>query len=153
MSKGHYFMNTLTKFVENLNYLISEREITGKKLAIELGITEASLTYYRKGINTPSVTNIIKFADYFHCSVDFLLGREDEHSDMVFNTCPPIAKRMAEMPALANMTIEVLCKKLDIAESSFYEWKNGSSEPNIYSIIKIADYLDCRVDFILGRES
>ena len=146
-------MNTLSKFVETLNYLISEKEITGKKLARELGITEASLTFYRKGINTPSVTNIIKFADYFHCSVDFLLGREDEKSGSVYKTCPSIAKRMAEIPALAKMTVNEFCQKLNIAESSFYEWKNGSSEPNIYSIIKIADFLDCRVDFILGRES
>ena len=146
-------MDILTKLVENLNYLISEREITGKQLARELGLTEATVSRYRKGVNTPSVSNIIKFADYFHCSVDFMLGFEEESQNITFKLCPPISKRMAQLPQVFNMSAYAFCHEVKISESTFYDWKNESKEPNIYSIIKIARHFDRRVDYILGRES
>lgn len=146
-------MDTLTKLVENLNYLISEREITSKQLAGELGLTEATVSRYRKGINTPSVSNIIKFADYFHCSIDFMLGFEEENAALTFKMCPPISLRMAQLPELFNISAYAFCQKVKISETAFYDWKNQSKEPNIYSIIKIAKYFDRRIDFILGRES
>ena len=30
-------------------------------------------------------------------------------------------------------------------------WKNGKKKPNIDNIIKIANALDCSVDYVLGR--
>ena len=33
---------------------------------------------YENGINEPSHQTLIAMADYFQCSVDYLLGREDE---------------------------------------------------------------------------
>ena len=146
-------MDILTKIVENLNYLISEREITGKQLARELGMTEATVSRYKKGVNTPSVSNLIKFADYFNCSVDFLLGNEEENTKLTFKVSPPISERMAQLPKVFNMSAYTFCREVKISETAFYDWKNASKEPNIYSIIKIAKHFDRRVDFILGRES
>lgn len=146
-------MDILTKIVENLNYLFSEREITGKQLARELGLTEATVSRYRKGINTPSVSNLIKFADYFNCSVDYLVGNEEENTKLTFKVTPPIPERMAQLPKVFNMSAYTFCREVKISETAFYDWKSASKEPNIYSIIKIAKHFDRRVDFILGRES
>lgn len=146
-------MDIMTKLVENLNYLISEREITGKQLARELGLTEATLSRYRKGINTPSVSNLVKFADYFNCSIDYLLGLENESTELTFKVSPPISERMAKLPSLFNMSAYAFCREVKISETAFYDWKSASKEPNIYSIIKIAKHFDRRIDFILGRES
>ena len=143
----------MTKFVDNLNYLISEKEILAKQLAREIGLTEATLSRYRKGINTPSVSNLIKFADYFQCSVDFLLGFEEENGKLTFKPCPPFAERMAQLPSLFNLSAYAFCRKVKISETAFYDWKSGSKEPNIFSLIKIAKYFDCRIDYLLGRES
>lgn len=116
-------------------------------------MTEATVSRYRKGINTPSVNSIIKFADYFHCSVDFLLGFEEENTKLTFKICPPISKRMAQLPKVLNLSAYAFCREVKISETAFYDWKNESKEPNIYSIIKIAKHFDRRVDYILGRES
>lgn len=146
-------MDIMSKLVENLNYLISEREITGKQLARELGLTEATLSRYRKGVNTPSISNILKFADYFNCSVDYLIGDEEENAKLTFKVSPPVSERMAQLPALFNMSAYAFCRAVKISETAFYDWKSANKEPNIYSIIKIAKHFDRRVDFILGREN
>lgn len=143
----------LFKLVDNLNYLISEREISGKLLANELGLTEATVSRYRNGVNIPSVSNLIKFADYFNCSVDYLIGDEEENTKLTFKAHPPISERMAQLPKIFNLTAKVFCDEVNISETAFYDWKSGSKEPNIFSIIKIAKQFDRRVDFILGRES
>lgn len=153
MSKGDLFMDIMPKFVENLNYLISEKEITCKRLSEEIGIREPTICRYRNGINTPSLTNFIKFADYFNCSVDYLIGIEEEKFNQNFKPCPPISERMAALPEVFKMSAYKFCRKVEIPETSFYEWKNGSSEPSIYSILKIAKHFEHSVDFILGRES
>ena len=43
-------------------------------------------------------------------------------------------------------------KKVGVASSTITQWKNGSV-PNGETLIKIADYLDCSVDYLLGRTS
>lgn len=43
-----------------------------------------------------------------------------------------------------------VAKELHIASSTVTSWKNGSI-PNGETLIKIADYLDCSVDYLLGR--
>lgn len=41
-------------------------------------------------------------------------------------------------------------KKVGVASSTITQWKNGSI-PNGETLIKIADYFDCSVDYLLGR--
>ena len=60
---------------ENIKNLAKSRHITMKDLAIELGFSE-NLFYTWKKTN-PKASDLAKVADYFHVSVDYLLGREE----------------------------------------------------------------------------
>ena len=40
-----------------------------------------------------------------------------------------------------------------ISKSSYYEWKRGKSLPTVENLIKLANVLNCSVDFVLGREN
>ena len=51
--------------------------ITQKDFATILGITERSYQRYENGNNTPPYDTLIKIADYFNVSIDYLLGRTD----------------------------------------------------------------------------
>lgn len=46
-----------------------------------------------------------------------------------------------------------ISKEAHIDESIIYDWLNGRSTPSLESIIALADYFDCSVEFILGREN
>lgn len=61
---------------ENIKSLARSRHITMKDLAIELGFSE-NLFYTWKKTN-PKASDLAKVADYFHVSVDYLLGREEK---------------------------------------------------------------------------
>lgn len=45
------------------------------ELAARMGVKQASVCAWESGENYPSVENLMKLADIFHCSIDELLGR------------------------------------------------------------------------------
>ena len=64
-------MFCMNKFSENLKRL--KGNTTGQDLAKELGVSAQQISFYIKG-REPSYTTLIRIADYFNVSIDFLLG-------------------------------------------------------------------------------
>ncbi len=58
-----------------VDYLL-KNNITAYKVAKETGISQGLMNQYKNGVKTPTVDNLIKIADYLHCSIDYLLGRD-----------------------------------------------------------------------------
>ena len=48
------------------------------RVALDLGINKASVTYWKKEGKTPNTEILQKVADYFNVSVDYLLEKEEE---------------------------------------------------------------------------
>lgn len=146
-------MNYLSNFAEKLKELMFDNgEMTAKALAAELGLPPPTITRYRKAHNLPSVKNLVLIADYFNCSTDYLLGKEPENKNLTFKACPPFSERIVFLAKNFRKNFYAFYREAKIPESTFFEWKNGESVPTLDSVIKLAEYLDCRIDFILGRE-
>ena len=68
-------------FAERLQELREDKGISRKDLAASLNITVSALGMYEQGRREPNMEMLIKLADYFDVSLDFLVGRsfnEDE---------------------------------------------------------------------------
>ena len=68
------------EFSRILTLLRKERGITQKQAAQELGISQAQLSHYEKGIRECSLAFVVQVADYYGVSCDYLLGRSAERS-------------------------------------------------------------------------
>ena len=64
-------------FSQCLTRIMEERGLSAYRVDKDTGISDSLLGYYRAGIKDPSSKNLCKLADYFECSVDYLLGRTD----------------------------------------------------------------------------
>lgn len=66
---------------------LQEKNITAYRVAKETGIAQGLMNQYKNGIKTPTTENLIKIADFFNCSIDFLLGRTgtDEREIKIIN--------------------------------------------------------------------
>ncbi len=53
-----------------------QRKLSQKQVANDLGISQALLSHYEKGIRECGLDFVIKIADYYNVSCDFILGRE-----------------------------------------------------------------------------
>ena len=58
--------------------LVTDRDVTQKKLAKQIGITPAKMSNYLTEKNEIPCRVIVGIADYFHVSTDYLLGLTDE---------------------------------------------------------------------------
>ena len=63
--------------VDRLLKLMDERNLKPAQITRELGISGSSFTDWKKGKGSPSLDIILKFADYFNVSLDYLVGRTD----------------------------------------------------------------------------
>lgn len=63
--------------VENLRMLREARGISQQKLADAIGLTQQSINKYENHKIEPDIATLIMMADFFHTSVDFLIGHSD----------------------------------------------------------------------------
>ncbi len=61
-----------------LKQLRKERALTQADVAKYLNITRQGYANYENEITNPTPTILIKLADLFECSIDYLIGRESE---------------------------------------------------------------------------
>lgn len=57
--------------------LRKQRNITQLKLAMDLHTTQNTISRYESGEREPGISELVKLADYFGVSVDYLLERTD----------------------------------------------------------------------------
>lgn len=60
-------------------------------------------------------------------------------------------KRFYKLCISKNTKPNPVAKDIGISSGVVTKWKNGTTIPNGETLIKIADYLDCSVDYLLGR--
>lgn len=65
-------------FPRIITLLRKERGISQKNAAADLGISQALLSHYEKGIRECGLEFLVKSADYYNVSCDYLLGRSPE---------------------------------------------------------------------------
>ncbi len=67
------------QFAERLKELRAEKNIGQNALAKVLGLSNASVSYWETGKQTPSAEAVFKLALFFNVSADFLLGLKDDY--------------------------------------------------------------------------
>lgn len=63
------------RFARILQDLREDRDISRKDLAMVLNISVSTLGMYEQGRREPNIDMLIKIANYFDVSIDFLVGR------------------------------------------------------------------------------
>lgn len=63
---------------EIFNKLLKERDITAYRVAVDTGVSQSSLSDWKKGKSKPKYENMKKIADYFGVSVEYLNGEADD---------------------------------------------------------------------------
>ena len=62
-------------FPRIITFLRKERGLSQKQVAQDLGISQALLSHYEKGIRECGLDFLVRTADYYEVSTDYLLGR------------------------------------------------------------------------------
>jgi transcriptional regulator with XRE-family HTH domain len=68
--------------------LREEKKMTQLRLGIELGVTQETISAYEVGKHYPSVNSLIKIAELFHSSLDYIMGLSDIRLPVSANGLP-----------------------------------------------------------------
>ena len=142
----------MSNFSETLNDLLQENNLTAQNFASQLGVSTTTICRYLNDKHSPKLSAIVMLADFFNCTSDYILGLEHYSNVSSFNKCPPFGERLHKIITERSYTPYRFCKEAKILQSNYSKWKNGKSEPTSLSLIKIAKFLDCSVDYLIGRE-
>lgn len=63
---------------ENIKMMRYSMGKTQKQIANDIGLEQGMYANWETGRKMPSAENLVKLADYFRCSIDYLLNRELE---------------------------------------------------------------------------
>lgn len=67
----------MTNFSERIIHLKTERKLLQKDIAASVGLSLRAYQYYEKGQKEPTLSVLLRLADYFNVSLDYLVGRTD----------------------------------------------------------------------------
>lgn len=65
----------MAEFGEMLAELRQDRHMTQEQLANKIFVTIGTISNYENGVHFPDVEKLIKLADFFNVTTDYLLGR------------------------------------------------------------------------------
>jgi transcriptional regulator with XRE-family HTH domain len=145
-------MRDLSNFSETLTELMSERNLVSHALGKELGVGGTTIWQWKDNRNKLGLKNALKLADYFECSLEYLMGRKSERLEYIPQGCPPFYDNLLKVMKENNKTIYRVILDTRFSQGSFSRWKNGT-DPLMDSVTALADYLGCTADYLVGREN
>jgi transcriptional regulator with XRE-family HTH domain len=75
------------EFKDRLTQLRKELKLTQVEFAQKMGYTRTAVSAWEVGRNEPSNTEMLKIANFFNVSTDYLLGKSDirNNNELLFN--------------------------------------------------------------------
>ncbi len=141
----------MSKLSENLKDLMAEAEINAPALAQATGIDSSTILTLLRGDGLPYLDTLVKLADHFKCATDYLLGLTDLLTEVQPIERPPFSERLTFLLQHFKVTKYKLEKETGFSEKTVNRWHNGKTQPTVESLLRLAAYFHCSVDFILGR--
>ncbi len=69
-------------FIDIFNDLLDEHKLNRKQFAEQSGIPYTTVIGWTNLNRLPDYTALIKIADFFHCSIDYLTERQDDYGNV-----------------------------------------------------------------------
>ena len=104
-----------------LKALRIKKGISQLKLAIDLNMNQNSISRYENGQRQADYETLIKFADYFNVSIDYLVGREtlDKQDTSNNATISPVFNRFCKLTEIQQAKVMAYMDGLESLENTF----------------------------------
>ena len=138
------------EFNRIIKLLRKERGITQKQAAEDLGVSQALLSHYEKGIRECGLDFVVRVADYYNVSCDYLLGNHMEIPVQAMDTTS-LEVGLSDRICLGNSTLY-----LRLAHRQGMGWMGAQKEspysdgPKTRYKMWLVD-MDYKKPFTLGR--
>jgi len=144
-------------FPRILSLLRSEKRISQKQAAEDLGIAQALLSHYEKGKRECGLDFLIRAADYYNVSTDYLLGRSAVSSGLFLteNEIPEgeIMGKADGFSFSSSLAKKLIISSIDVIFSILNKTKNKKLTHNITAILSLNIYKCFRLVYKLNPKN
>ena len=139
-------------FKDRLIELMSEKNIKANKLSKEIDTSESVISDWKKGKVMPKLDKALKLRQFFNCSLDYLFNNieyEDISNTKQTTTFDIQLKKILKDKKIAQTK---MIDDLNLSNANLHRWFKMNDTPTMETIVKIADYLNVSIDYLVGIE-
>lgn len=138
-------------FVESLKELMIEFKVSVSQLAAMIRCDKAAIRRWLYGMYLPDPLTVIKLADAFGVSADYLFGFTDNKAFTRYEQKSTFYERYKNLKEAHGDTDYTVSKNCAIRDSAISKWKTIKDYPSTDSLLKLVNYFHCSMDYLLGR--
>jgi len=147
------------RFGEKLAYLRRHQTISQEALAVWMGtVTRSYISYLESGRKTPSVSVVVRLADVFGVSTDYLLRdtlppeAAEAHRRVPAPVVPEpqFPAKLRRLRTQRGLSKSALARELGLAAHTFIGLlETGRKEPSAAFTVRLADFFGVKTDYLL----
>lgn len=141
----------MSKLIERLKELMEEQNFTPKKMAELLGVSHSNMNRFLRGERTPNFRTFVNILYIFNCSAEYLLGKTDLPVSEPLHPVLPFHERLRAVMQEFGVSQTRMIREMPLSANALYKWLSGRAQPTPDSLIRLAKYLDCSIDYLIGR--
>lgn len=138
--------------IERIGDKMYDKGVTAKQLALDTHIDVSLIYRCLRGEGLLQSQYMITLADYFCCSLDYLLGIDDNDYSRQYTTCPPFGTRLVQLYQKYNTNEYRVMKDTHMSRTSLHDWRYNTRTPSISNLVQLAQYFGCTLDYLVGRD-
>lgn len=122
--------------------------LSQEELAEKLNISQKSISKYELGDRKPQYKVLVRIAEYFGVTVDYLLRSTDTQD---FDICD-CGNTIKELRTEAGMTQEELGMLLNVQNAAISKYESGKIPLTGETLLKLSKIFNVSTDYLLGAE-
>ena len=132
----------------NVLEVLKDKHISIKDFCKTVGLGKNMI--YDLDVHLPTLQNAIKIANALNVSLDYLIGRSDSQEQYFININENnFIVNLDKILKSKHISKLKFSKELNLSTDCFTRWRAGAI-PYLTTILRIADYLGCSIDELLG---
>lgn len=144
-------MEQSEEFKQRFLELTEDLDCKKSKIPKLLGIDYNVFTKITQFGIIPKPIILMRIADRFNISVEYLLGRTDKTYFVKAENTSTFLERYQTLKIENNMTDYAVAQKLHVATSYTTNWKNKGYIPLISNLTILSEIFNVSIDYLLGR--
>jgi len=144
------------KLSERLRMLRKELKMSQPAVAKKMGLTMRGYQNIELG-SDPRYSSLLRIANFYDVSVDWLMGRTEkrtptgtEHFAACQGETMDFSERIRRLRRAEHLSQPALAKRIGLSMRGYQNMELGTM-PRYENLLRIADYYDVSVDWLMGR--
>lgn len=144
-------MPYLSAFIDIVSDTLLIENIPIKTFAQRIDVSAPVVGQWIRQEIFPTAASAVKVADYLDCSLDYLFGRSSQREFIRAASPVSFKTRLKNILCAQSTSRYKIARACGIEPSLMSKWLLNGCMPKIESLLKLADYFNCSLDYLVGR--